>query len=151
MQAVAQTNLLFVYGTLASVATGTLGAAQRARLRREGRVLGPAMVAGRLLDLGSYPGLVDPRPWSALARARRGVVHGELHELNDPALTFPWLDPYEGITPGCRGGCEYRRDVLEIALASAPLRKLDAHAYVFQGATAKARNIVDGRWTARPK
>jgi gamma-glutamylcyclotransferase (GGCT)/AIG2-like uncharacterized protein YtfP len=58
-------------------------------LARHARLVGPAKVAGRLYDLGRYPGLVEtaaPGEW----------VHGELHEMTDPGALLPVLDRYEG-------------------------------------------------------
>ncbi len=143
----ARTDLLFVYGTLMSVASGPLGQGERLRLRGEGRSLGKGGVAGLMVDLGNYPGLVEPRSWSPAAVARSTVVHGELLELTDPEQTFSWLDRYEGIVPGGGRACEYRRDVIDAVLASAPLRRREANAYIFQGGMGRARIVAGGRWT----
>jgi gamma-glutamylcyclotransferase (GGCT)/AIG2-like uncharacterized protein YtfP len=76
---------LFVYGTLRR------GAAMHALL--EGRVsyLGPARVAGRLIDLGAFPGLAAP-----VSDSQR--VHGDLFSIRmstrDALLGA--LDRYEG-------------------------------------------------------
>ncbi|MBL8566227.1 MAG: gamma-glutamylcyclotransferase [Hyphomicrobiaceae bacterium] len=142
----ARTDLLFVYGTLMSMASGALGQGERLRLRREGRILGKAMAAGLMVDLGNYPGLVEPRRWSPAAVGRSTVVHGELLALTDPEQTFSWLDRYEGIVPGGRA-CEYRRDVIDAVLTSAPLRRREANAYIFQGGMGRARIVPGGRWT----
>jgi len=80
----ARDSLLFVYGTLrAFVAT-----APGERLRRRSCLVGDARVAGRLYDLGRYPGLVLPR------RAGEWVT-GELYRLANPRLTLRALDRYE--------------------------------------------------------
>lgn len=139
-------RLLFVYGTLQSTATSILGTAQRTRLKREGRVLGPAIVTAKLLDLGEYPGLVEPGAWSPVARPDRSLVHGELLELTNPERTFEWLDLYEGISPACGAACDYRREVMEAVLAASPLRRLTANVYVYQGRLAGTKPIGEGRW-----
>jgi gamma-glutamylcyclotransferase (GGCT)/AIG2-like uncharacterized protein YtfP len=129
---------LFVYGTLMSEAAGTLGRAERDRLARESRKLGPAAVAGaRLYDLGRYPGLVetgDPDD----------IVHGEVIELIDPRLTFPWLDAYEGIVPGDHDQSEYARLERPIRLANG--ETLRAAVYVFRRDAARFAPIPGGRW-----
>jgi len=56
-----------------------------ALLARGATLLGDGRVAGRLLDLGRYPGVI----------AGRGVVRGEVYRLDDPEL-LPALDREEG-------------------------------------------------------
>ena len=131
---------LFAYGTLMTGATGTTGMAQRARLIREATSLGPATTAGRLLDLGRYPGLVLP----AAATHR---VHGELFELTDPDRTLPWLDAYEGILAGEPGPFQYARIEQPVELADG--RRLTAFVYVYQRDVTLARLLPDGRWPSR--
>lgn len=143
---VVHTDLLFAYGTLMPDIASAMGTAERLRLKREGRALGKAMMAGLLVDLGRYPGLLEPRAWSATAVARGTVVHGVLLQLADPEATFAWLDRYEGIEPGSSARCEYRRDVVSAVLSSKPLRAMPAHVYVYQGHTAMARALPGGRW-----
>lgn len=77
-----QPELLFVYGTLRS----GHGGPQAARLASEASLLGPGEAGGRLLRVGSYPGLVPGE----------GRVRGEIYRLYDPAGTLRWLDRYEG-------------------------------------------------------
>lgn len=141
-----QTDLLFVYGTLMSAVTGGMGARERLRLGREASSLGAAMVVGRLIDCGRYPGLLAPCSWSVEAADRAGVVHGELLRLADPDTTFAWLDRYEGILPACGGSCEYRREVVDAVRAAHPHLVQSAHVYVFQGRADGARTVADGRW-----
>ena len=80
----ARDSLLFVYGTLRAFVATTAGAC----LRRHASFLGTARVAGRLYDLGRYPGLAPPR------RAGEWVT-GELYRLRNPRLTLRGLDRYE--------------------------------------------------------
>jgi gamma-glutamylcyclotransferase (GGCT)/AIG2-like uncharacterized protein YtfP len=77
-------SLLFVYGTLRAFVVTAAGE----RLRRRSRLVGYARVAGRLYDLGGYPGLGKPR------RAGEWVV-GEMYRLRTPRRTLRALDRYE--------------------------------------------------------
>ncbi len=129
---------LFAYGTLMTTAVGVLGRAQRARLMREAKSLGPASVRGRLFDLGSYPGLVEPH-------GDGEIVYGELLELIDPARSLVWLDAYEGIVPGDHPHNAYRRLQYDVRLASGERRA--AWIYLYQGALTRARLISEGRWS----
>lgn len=131
---------LFVYGTLLSGDTGAGGRAQRDRLGRESRVLGPASVSGRLYHLGRYPGLV-------LDGGPDDVVHGELLELTTPVTTLAWLDDYEGIVPGDHPHNEYERGVIDVTRASG--ERAAAWSYVYRQSTTGKRLIETGRWLAR--
>jgi gamma-glutamylcyclotransferase (GGCT)/AIG2-like uncharacterized protein YtfP len=134
------TKLLFVYGTLmAGAADAPLGAEQRARLSRESLSLGPASLAGRLVDFGSYPGLID----AAIPADR---VHGEVVALADPAASFAWLDPYEMIEPG-RADNEYERVVRPVHLADG--REVEVSVYLYRADVSRGRIVEDGRWIGR--
>lgn len=129
---------LFVYGTLMSAATGALGHAQRARLQRETRSLGPAtMAAARLYDLGCYPGLVE-------SEHAGDIAHGEALLLLNPAGTFAWLDPYEDISAADPAQDMYARRERAIRLARGEV--VTAWVYVFLDDVANRRPIASGRW-----
>lgn len=129
---------LFVYGTLMSAATGALGHAQRARLQRETRSLGPATMArARLYDLGRYPGLVE-------SDNAADVVHGEALLLLDAQRTFTWLDPYEDISAADPAHDMYARRERAIRLARGEV--VTAWVYVFLDDVAHRRLIAGGRW-----
>lgn len=129
---------LFVYGTLMSHASrAAIGGDERRLLHASATSLGAATVAGRLYDLGSYPGLVT----SPDAADR---VHGEVLELADPERLFARLDPYEGIDPARPDGGDYRRDLRPARLADG--RELMAWVYVFRGPVAGCPRLADGRW-----
>lgn len=133
---------LFVYGTLMSSSTGRMGRAQRQRLARECRQRAAAVMAGRLYDLGRYPGLVD-------AVDGTDIVHGELVELIDPASSFTWLDRYEDIRTDARGEAEYRREQRTVRLAPSVAGDgsgLLAWVYVYARDPSQARRIASGRW-----
>ncbi len=94
-------SLLFVYGTLRAFVVTAAGE----RLRRHSCLVGYASVAGRLYDLGRYPGLAVPR------RAGEWVT-GEVYRLRTPRLTLRSLDSYE-----CGGGPASARFTRERAIA----------------------------------
>ena len=75
---------LFVYGTLLRRSRHPMARL----LAQRGHYVGPAKVAGRLYDLGRYPGMLesqDDADW----------VHGDLYDLGDGADTLAQLDAYE--------------------------------------------------------
>ena len=80
----ARDSLLFVYGTLLAFVATAAGD----RLRRHSSLVARAQVAGRLYDLGGYPGLAPSR------RPGEWVI-GELYRLTSPRLTLRALDLYE--------------------------------------------------------
>ncbi|HMF18078.1 MAG TPA: gamma-glutamylcyclotransferase family protein [Gemmataceae bacterium] len=81
----AECRNLFVYGTLRRGSVHPMAAflAQHARLVAEGKT------PGRLLELGSYPGMVE-------AVSSDDWVPGDVFELHDPESTLAALDRYEG-------------------------------------------------------
>jgi gamma-glutamylcyclotransferase (GGCT)/AIG2-like uncharacterized protein YtfP len=124
-----------------SQAVGPLGVAQRRRLTREARSLGPARVTGRLYDLGEYPGLV-------LSSDPRDVVHGELFELGNPRPTLRWLDDYEGLRPGGATAGEYSRPQIPVMYEEGSIAgaSVDAWAYVYMRRVSAALRVAKGRW-----
>ena len=128
---------LFVYGTLMTRARGMLGASQRARLGRDGTSLGAATIAGRLVDLGTYPGLLA-------AATANDVVHGELFRLDRPDEILSWLDAYEGIPGEPTPDDEYARILVSARLASG--EDLAAWVYCYRGKTSGFPAIASGRW-----
>jgi gamma-glutamylcyclotransferase (GGCT)/AIG2-like uncharacterized protein YtfP len=128
---------LFVYGTLMTRARGPLGASQRARLHREATSLGPATIAGRLVALDTYPGLVEPT-------APSDVVHGELFRLDRPVEVLSRLDSYEGVSPAPTPQDEYRRVLTTARLTTA--EEIRTWVYRYCGATSGLPVITDGRW-----
>ena len=133
---------LFVYGTLMSAATTTLGRDMRLRLRREARVKGAATLQGRLFDRGRYPVMVfsdDPAD----------IVHGELLEIQDTDATLPWLDAYEGVGRAASpADDEYTRVETTVRLSSGGDHF--CWVYVFQRPVAGLPRIRSGRWQPRP-
>lgn len=132
-------KLLFAYGTLLSGDTGATGRAQRARLAAQARLLSKGSTEGRLYSLGRYPGLVLPGDGS--------LVEGEVWELLDAALSFAWLDAYEGIVPGEHPHNDYQRVLRPVTLASG--ETVDAWVYVYRKPIDPAAQITGGNWLAR--
>jgi len=94
-----------------------------------GRFLGSARVAGRLYDLGRYPGAVpslEPDCW----------VDGEVWQLHDPRL-LPLLDEYEG--------SEFERAIAPVQTENAVI---DCSLYWYVGLRT-GRPIASGNWLKR--
>jgi gamma-glutamylcyclotransferase (GGCT)/AIG2-like uncharacterized protein YtfP len=106
------THALFIYGTLMPglrLEAEMLGA----------RFVGPAHIAGRLIDVGHYPGLLQGD----------GPVTGEVYEVDDAHLTR--LDGVEGVVPGDRDASQYWRE--EVTVLSGPLQGQRVQTYVYNG------------------
>jgi gamma-glutamylcyclotransferase (GGCT)/AIG2-like uncharacterized protein YtfP len=125
---------LFVYGTLRRST-----APPQLRALVEGwRWLGEAWVAGRLYDLGPYPGAV-------LDDAGAERIFGELVELpGDPAL-WRRLDRYEGFDARRPEWSLFRRVRCEVQGCDAPR---EAWIYVCGREPAAEHSVVrGGRWS----
>jgi gamma-glutamylcyclotransferase (GGCT)/AIG2-like uncharacterized protein YtfP len=130
------TEHLFVYGTLMPDATGHLGAEQRARLAAEAVIVGGASIAGTLVDLGDYPGLIE---------TGAGIVHGAVYRFAGPAGSLTWLDAYEDVSGG---SCDpYIRAERDVALADG--RTLRAWVYVYVRDASGRPVVSSGRWASR--
>lgn len=79
-------ELIFVYGSLCSAGSAY------ARIAGLATFVDTGSVAGRLFDLGSYPGAV-------LEPEGTGRISGEVHALRNPAPALAALDAYEGLGP----------------------------------------------------
>lgn len=102
------------------------------------RCLGPARMAGRLLDLGAYPG--------ALPGEGAGEIVGELLEIDDADL-LARLDRYEGYRPERPEASLFVRVEAEVTLPGG--RRQPCYAYVFAGDPGDAPEIPGGDWSAR--
>jgi gamma-glutamylcyclotransferase (GGCT)/AIG2-like uncharacterized protein YtfP len=116
-------NHLFVYGTLRPASGHHLAEYLVANARHAG----PATIAGRLYDLGHFPGLAD-------AAAADDLVHGDLFELPYPEPLLSVLDAYEGDL--------FRREQREVA--SLDGQRLLAWVYVYQGSPSDGVRIASG-------
>ncbi len=112
---------LAVYGTLRpdGRAYAAFGLAQRTRH------LGPCQIAGRIVDLGGYPGLLPGDE----------AVAGDLLAFDDPAL-LDELDAYEG-----EGYVRATVRLIEPAD--------EALVWLWQGATDGAQPVPGNDWTLR--
>jgi gamma-glutamylcyclotransferase (GGCT)/AIG2-like uncharacterized protein YtfP len=129
-------RLLFVYGTLVTSHAHPQGH----RLRAEALFLGPATIAGRLYRISWYPGLRPPD-------APTDIVHGEVYELNDPAVSLAWLDEYEGINQGASSAApaaDYTREECTVTMANGTPRLTQV--YLYQRPQTTDVHIPDGRW-----
>lgn len=117
-------DLLFVYGTLRPA----LAVGLPRQLVGDLELVGAARVAGRLYDLGDYPGMV----------AGEGLVHGDLLRVRD-AERLAAIDAYEGC-----GGPEalFRREAVLVELADGT--QAEAWAYFYAQPVGRGREIVDG-------
>jgi len=99
--------------------------------------LGEGTCAGRLIDLGDYPGL--------LASGTAGqIIHGEIIRLRDPAATFAWLDAYEDIDPADPSAGPYRRGLRPVRLDRA--RTVLCWLYLLRQAPRGAAPVRNGDW-----
>lgn len=118
-------QFIFVYGTLKRSVANPMGAMMRAHAS----YVAEAIIAGRIYDLGPYPGLVLEDCGTA--------VYGEIYEIQRPNALLALLDAYEGCS-------EEDRQPHEFVRVEATVRDTDgidyrAWVYVYQGA-------VDPSW-----
>jgi gamma-glutamylcyclotransferase (GGCT)/AIG2-like uncharacterized protein YtfP len=103
-------HTLFIYGTLMP------GLRLEAQMHGA-RFVGPAHIAGRLIDVGRYPGLLQGG----------GQVTGEVYEVD--AAHLARLDGVEGVVPGDRVASQYWREV--VTVLSGPLQGQRVQTYVY--------------------
>ncbi|WP_416547536.1 gamma-glutamylcyclotransferase [Limnohabitans sp. DCL3] len=103
-------TILFIYGTLLP------GLRLQAEMRGA-RFVGAALVPGRLVDVGRFPGLL----------AGAGSVTGELYEVDDAHLVR--LDRVEGMVRGDREASQYWREA--VTVLSGPLQGQSVQTYVY--------------------
>lgn len=116
--------MLFAYGTLMR------GYGRHGVLTRGATYLGDARIAGRLLSLGHYPGLIRGR----------GSVRGELFRIDDPEV-LPVLDREEGYN------FDRRRSVVTLANGG----RARAWVFWYRGPKHRGMLIPDGDFRrARP-
>ena len=119
MSEIALSLNLFVYGTLRDDPAHEMFHV----LAANAELIGEATVAGRLYDLGEYPGLV-------LIPDGPDRVKGELYRLNEATAVnaLSVLDDYEGMGPADPLPHEYRRALVTAYLADG--RSMPAWAYL---------------------
>jgi len=118
---------LFVYGTLLARSAHPMAAL----LRQRSTPLAPGWFAGRLYDLGAYPGaLYEPDSETK--------VFGEVLNLSPAVL--PLLDRYEGLH---EQPAEYVRRRVPVQTAAGPVA---CWAYLYCGPVSESRRILSGRY-----
>lgn len=124
-------RLLFVYGTLLRRSSHPM-----ARFLAECAVfLGEVKIAGRLYNLGRFPGLTagEPGDWT----------YGDLYDLGERAsTTLTELDRYEGdeSTPEAL----FHRKLAEVICADET--KIQAWVWWFRGAVRPEQRLLSGRY-----
>jgi gamma-glutamylcyclotransferase (GGCT)/AIG2-like uncharacterized protein YtfP len=124
---VGRDSLLFVYGTLRPF----VDIAMAQWLRDSARHVGLATVAGRLYDLGPYPGMTA-------ARARRERVVGDVYRVVNPRA-LRTLDRYEA---GARGKARFVRERCVVQLDTGVHRS--AWLYRYRCSVVGAARIASG-------
>ena len=123
-------DLLFVYGTLMQEFNSEITKV----LRNNSKLVGEGWIAGRLFDIGSYPGLIY-HPQSAQQ------VRGEIYKMYLPEQLLPLLDHYEMIDPNHPNENEYRRDLVTV---KSQHEVLNCWTYIFQLSPAPFPEISSG-------
>lgn len=95
---------LFVYGTLKNDAQNEVARF----LRDHATFLGEGIMAGRMFDLGEYPGAV-------FIENGGEQVSGHVFKMTEPALVLKVLDEYEGIGSEFPEPHEYVRQVVPVS------------------------------------
>jgi gamma-glutamylcyclotransferase (GGCT)/AIG2-like uncharacterized protein YtfP len=129
-------RLLFVYGTLRCDSAQPMAR----YLASMARFLGRASAAGRLYDLGPYPGMT-----AAQGPAER--VWGHLLELADPAATLERLDLYEDCPFGEPIPSLFQRHKLPVVGADGQTHT--AWVYTYHGEVREQRRLPSGEYVPR--
>jgi len=125
-------NYLFVYGTLRRRSRHPMAR----RLAQSARHVGAARIAGRLYDLGRFPGLKEPR-------SPDDWVQGDVYDLGENAdPTLREMDAYENAespppTP-------YERELATVLLDAG--RELTVWVYWYRGNVNEEHFIASGSY-----
>ena len=122
------TPFLFVYGTLLR----TFESSMTRFLKENGKFVSEGRVAGRLYDLGTYPGLI-------LDDRSKMMIKGEIIELRDPQQVLLILDQYEGFDPNHPGQGEYRRALISVKAGS---HHFECWSYLYNRDTGQLKPIL---------
>ncbi|WP_084395797.1 gamma-glutamylcyclotransferase family protein [Henriciella aquimarina] len=125
-------NRFIFYGLLKQ---GAAGAPAHLDFPRHGEFLGPRRFAGRMLDLGGFPGVVPGE----------GACHGVLYRLDNAALA-PEMDAFEDIKPDDPEGSLYRREKTDIIDDSGRPTGETAWIYIYNQSTNGYPVLEDGNW-----
>jgi len=130
MRAVAAGDRLAVYGSLRSDAENRLPSLG---VLNGLQCIGPAWMAGQLLDLGQWPGLIDGD----------SRIRCELYRIMDPHV-MPILDAFEDYFPDAESGSIYLRRWCSLLAPD----EGEAWVYRYQGPRDGAIDIAGGDWLA---
>jgi gamma-glutamylcyclotransferase (GGCT)/AIG2-like uncharacterized protein YtfP len=132
---------IFTYGTLMASAPGIRGAFERGRIVAKCRLIGSAVMRGRMLDTGPCPAVV-------LEAGSRAQVFGELWRLPDAhderRELLDLLDGYEGCAPTSPEPHPYARFARRIRAPDGS--RPTVWVYLWTAPTAGLPRIADGRW-----
>jgi len=103
---VEEPHYLFVYGTLR---TG-VGNPLRKEIMYDVELVGPAVIRGKLYDIGRYPGAVP----GSDKESRQ--IKGEVLKITHPKKVLRILDQYEGFDAEMPAKSEFRRDLIPVRL-----------------------------------
>ena len=136
------TNYFFFYGTLMS---GFVPQEMQGVVRQFATV-GPGFVAGRLYDLGDYPGAV-------LDEAGDSTISGQVFKMPDDEprqrQLLNKLDTYEGYTLEDEAQCLFVRRRARVTLLND--ESLECWIYVYNGDTRGAALIPSGNYAKRKR
>ena len=119
---------VFVYGTLRRGEARDINC-----LRPAPRWVGPGSVAGRMIELGSYPGLVLGAP---------GRVMGEVYEIS--AALERQLDVIEEVRPAPNGEYIKREIAVQLECETALPRDVVCLVYVLAPGQASGKAVIAG-------
>jgi gamma-glutamylcyclotransferase (GGCT)/AIG2-like uncharacterized protein YtfP len=128
---------LFVYGTLRAGSVHPMAHFLAARAR----LLGAGSAAGRLYDLGAFPGMLEPV-------AEGEWVRGEVYEFAEPQVTLAALDRYEGCGEDTPRPWLFERTLTAVALDGGG--EVIAWVYYYRGPLEAARQVSSGDYLAGP-
>ncbi|MEL7123464.1 MAG: gamma-glutamylcyclotransferase family protein [Bacteroidota bacterium] len=122
---------LFVYGSLRSDFESRIGK----QLKLFGNKLGVGYAAGRIFDLGMYPGFVP---------GGSEKVEGDVIEIfeNQEAILKD-LDEFEGISTPLKTTDEYKRELIKVDIKG---NIHECWVYVYQGDTTNLKHVRSGNY-----
>ena len=99
------------------------------------RLVGEGTIAGRLFDLGEYPGAISDTK-------RFSTIRGEVHQLLDPRTTLAILDDVEGYDAVRPERSLFERRTAMVTLDDG--REMESWVYFYRRSLGRATEIPDG-------
>lgn len=124
-------EFLFVYGTLRQGFVNPV----RAKMEKYAGYPVPAVMQGKLFEIGHYPGAV-------LSDNPDELVHGDLYTIKDRKKLFAILDKYEESSDDFPAPREYIRKKISVTLSNG--HKVIAWAYLYNRETSDKIRIPSG-------